>query len=267
MNKLDTNTRAQIINCLVEGSSIRSTCRMTGISLPTVLKLVADIGIVCREYQDATMRNLNCRRLQLDEIWQYVNCKAKNVPDNKKDRFGFGDVWVWVALDADTKLVPCWLVGKRDSECAIEFVRDLAGRLRHRVQITSDGHRPYIMAVEDAFGGDVDYAMLIKMYGKSQLESETRYSPAECIGMEVKIMCGDPDRDHISTSFIERQNLTMRMGMRRFTRLTNAFSKKLENHAAAIALHYMHYNFCRIHKTLRVTPAMAAGIADHVWET
>ncbi len=263
MNKLDTKTRAQLIGCLVEGNSPRATSRLTGVAFNTVLKLVPAIGHACRRFQNEAFRNLNCRRLQLDEIWQFCYAKAKNVPDEKKDTFG--DVWTWVAIDADTKLVPCWLVGKRDSECAIEFVRDLAGRLRHRVQITSDGHRPYIMAVEDAFGSDVDYAMLIKMYGKSQVETETRYSPAQCIGMETKIMCGDPDGDHISTSYVERQNLTMRMSMRRFTRLTNGFSKKLANHAAAIALHYMHYNFCRIHKTLRVTPAMEAGLTDHVW--
>jgi IS1 family transposase len=229
------------------------------------LKLVAAIGEACRAFQDQAFRNLNCRRLQLDEIWQFCYAKAKNVPEEKRDQFGYGDVWTWIAIDADTKLVPCWLVGKRDSECAIEFVNDLARRLRHRVQITSDGHRPYIVAIENAFGSEVDYAMLIKIYGKSPLEADTRYSPPMCLGTETKIMSGDPDMNHVSTSYVERQNLTMRMGMRRFTRLTNGFSKKLANHAAAIALHYMHYNFCRIHKTLRVTPAMEAGISDHVW--
>ena len=245
---------------------MRATSRLTGVAFNTVLSFVAEIGHACRKFQDETFRHLSCRRLQLDEIWQFCYAKAKNVPEDKRDTFGYGDVWTWVAIDADTKLVPCWLVGKRDAECAIEFVSDLAARLTHRVQITSDGHRSYLIAIENAFGADVDYAMLIKQYGKSQVESETRYSPAVCIGMETKIVAGDPDMDHVSTSYIERQNLTMRMGMRRFTRLTNGFSKKLANHAAAISLHYMHYNFCRIHKTLRVTPAMEAGLTDHVWD-
>jgi IS1 family transposase len=199
----------------------------------------------------------------LDEVWQFCYAKAKNVPESKKGEFGYGDVWTWVAIDADTKIVPSWLVGKRDTECAMEFVNDLASRLSHRVQITSDGHKPYLEAVEYAFGADVDYAMLIKHYGAVQ--EETRYSPAQCVGIDTRIISGKPDEKNISTSFVERQNLTMRMSMRRFTRLTNGFSKKVRNHAAAIALHYMHYNFCRIHKTLRVTPAMEAGLTDHVW--
>ena len=256
-----------MIRCLVEGTSIRATVRMTGVAKKTVLRLLCEIGEVCREYQDATFRNLNCRRLQLDEIWSFCAVKERNMPKEERGQFGRGDVWTWVAVDADTKLVPSWLVGKRDSICAIEFVKDLASRLRYRVQITSDGHRPYLIAIENAFGSDVDYAMLIKIYGKPlQNDNETRYSPAECVGIETKIISGDPDFDHVSTSYVERQNLTMRMHMRRFTRLTNAFSKKLANHAAAIALHYMHYNFCKIHQTLRVTPAMAAGVTDHVWD-
>jgi IS1 family transposase len=264
MNKLDNATRSRVIGCLVEGNSIRSTVRMTGISMPTILKLLAEIGEVCREYQDQAFHNLSCRRLQVDEIWQYCYAKEKNVPEDRRGALGYGDIWTWVAIDADTKLVPAWLVGRRDTTCAVEFITDLAARLSHRVQLTSDGHRSYLVAVEAAFGSAVDYAMLIKEYGTPQ--EETRYSPAECIGITRKVISGRPDGDHISTSYIERQNLTMRMSMRRFTRLTNGFSKKLENHAAAIALHYMHYNFCRIHKTLRVTPAMAAGVTDHVWE-
>lgn len=265
MRRLDNATRSQVIRCLVEGTSIRATVRMTGVAKKTVMRLLCEIGEVCREYQDAAFRNLTCRRLQLDEIWSFCGAKERNLPAEERGKLGRGDVWTWVAIDADTKLVPSWLVGKRDARCAIEFVNDLAARLRFRVQITSDGHRPYLVAIENAFGSDVDYAMLIKIYG-SPLDADNRYSPPECIGIESRIISGDPDGDHISTSYVERQNLTMRMHMRRFTRLTNAFSKKLENHAAAIALHYMHYNFCKIHQTLRVTPAMAAGVTDRVWD-
>jgi IS1 family transposase len=267
MNRLDNARRSQVIRCLVEGTSIRATVRMTGVAKKTVMRLLCEIGEVCREYQDSAFRNLGCRRLQLDEIWSFCGAKEKNLPKEERGTLGRGDVWTWVAIDADTKLVPSWLVGKRDTECAIEFVNDLAARVKYRVQITSDGHRPYLVAVEEAFGATVDYAMLIKVYGKPLTEgNDTRYSPPECIGIETKIISGDPDAKHISTSYIERQNLTMRMHMRRFTRLTNAFSKKIENHAAAIALHYMHYNFCKIHQTLRVTPAMAAGVTDRVWD-
>jgi IS1 family transposase len=209
------------------------------------------------------LRNLKCKRIQCDEIWSFVYAKEKNVPEEKRGQFGYGDVWTWVAIDADTKLVPSFMVGNRDLQSASIFMDDLAGRLSSRVQLTTDGHRAYLEAVEGAFGCEIDYAMLVKIYGATQ--EETRYSPAECIGCEQKAISGKPDPKHISTSFVERQNLTMRMGMRRFTRLTNGFSKKVENHAYHIALHYMHYNFCRIHKTLRVTPAMEAGITDHVW--
>lgn len=263
MNKLDTKARAQIVAALVEGNSLRATARMTGVAFNTVLKFVPDIGKACAEYQDRTLRNLPCRRIQCDEIWSFCYAKQKNVPAGKRDQFGYGDIWTWVAIDADTKLVPTFLVGDRDLATAKLFINDLASRLANRVQLTTDGHRPYLQAIEGAFGSDVDYAMLVKMYGHDQ--AETRYSPAECIGCHKQTIMGTPDPKHVSTSCSERQNLTMRMHIRRFTRLTNAFSKKVQNHAYAVALHYMHYNFCRIHKSLRVTPAMEAGVADHVW--
>ena len=216
------------------------------------------------DYLDKALVNLNSKRIQCDEIWSFVGAKDKNVPAKRKDEFGIGSAWTWVAIDADSKLICSWLVGKRDPGCATEFIQDLAGRLRNRVQLTTDGLKMYLTAVADGFGEDIDYAMLIKVYGNDP-EGEKRYSPAICTSCEKKTVAGDPDPKHINTSYIERQNLTMRMGMRRFTRLTNAFSKKIENHVAAIALHYMHYNFCRIHQTLRVTPAMQAGVANHVW--
>jgi len=214
------------------------------------------------------MVDLPCKRLQVDEIWSFCYAKKKNVPKEHQGEFGYGDVWTWVALDADTKLVPAWLVGKRDADWAEMFMYDLSKRLRHRVQLTSDGHKAYLSAVEDAFGGDIDFATLIKMYGKDKKEKEveSRYSPSKIVGCQLAVVQGNPDPWHISTSYVERQNLTMRMGMRRFTRLTNAFSKKIENLHYAVALHFMHYNFCRIHQTLRITPAMAAGISDHLWE-
>ena len=265
MNRLDTKGRAQIIRCLAEGNSIRSTVRITGFSKNTVTKLLLEMALVCANYQDKTFRNLTCKRLQLDEIWSFCYAKQKNVPADKQEEFGYGDVWTWTAIDADTKLIPSWFVGRRDAGCATAFVQDLASRMAHRVQITTDGHKPYLVAVEDAFGADVDYATIQKLYGKSQIEPETRYSPAQCIGIKMATITGDPDPGHISTSYVERQNLTMRMQMRRFTRLTNGFSKKVQNHAAAIALYFMYYNFCRVHQTLRVTPAMEAGVADHVW--
>jgi len=264
MNKLSREKQVQVIAALVEGNSINSTVRMTGVHKTTILKLLAELGSRCADYQDRTMRNLKCKRIQCDEIWQFVYAKEKNVPTDKKGHFGFGDVWTWVAIDADTKLVPSFMVGNRDARSASMFIDDLKDRLANRVQLTTDGLRVYLEAVEGAFGADIDYAQLIKIYGATQ--EETRYSPAECIGCETKIIQGQPDGDHISTSYVERQNLTMRMRMRRFTRLTNGFSKKVENHAYAIALFYMHYNFCRVHQTLRVTPAMEAGVTDHVWE-
>ncbi len=230
----------------------------------TALKLLADVGQASLEYQNKAMRNLSCKRIQCDEIWQFCYAKQKNVPADKQGRFGYGDVWTWVALCADTKIVPSWMIGGRDAGTAFAFMSDLAGRLSNRVQLTTDGHRAYLSAVESVFGADIDYAMLVKLYG-NDAEAETRYSPAECISCQTAAISGNPRPEHISTSFVERQNLTMRMSMRRFTRLTNAFSKKVENLEHAVALHYMWYNFARVHKTLRVTPAMEARISDHVW--
>ena len=264
MNKISNARRAQIVRALVEGNSIRATCRMTDTAKGTVLKLLVDLGSACSKYQDKALRNLPCKRLQLDEIWSFVGVKEKNKPERERGIYGRGDVWTWTAIDADTKLVPSWFVGTRDGGSASVFVDDLASRLAGRVQITSDGHKVYLAAMEDAFGRDVDYAMLQKLYGAAP-ESEIRYSPAKCIGCRREAITGNPDQDHVSTSYVERQNLTMRMLMRRFTRLTNAFSKKVENLEAAVALHFMHYNLGRVHQTLRVTPAMEAGVADHVW--
>jgi IS1 family transposase len=263
MNKLDTTRRAQVISALVEGNSIRATVRMTGVAKNTIVKLLEDVGAACAEFQDAAFYNLPCKRVQCDEIWSFCYSKEKNVAPENKGVLGYGDVWTWVAICADTKLVPCWQVGSRDTYAAMEFMKDLSGRLRNKVQLTTDGHRPYLEAVEENFGGDIDYAMLVKLYGKDQ--TEVRYSTAKCLGTKNVIVSGNPDEKHISTSYIERQNLTMRMSMRRFTRLTNGFSKKIENHAHAIALHYMYYNFVRIHKTLRCTPAMAADVSKTLW--
>ena len=265
MNKLDATKPAHILNILVEGNSLRSASRIADVSYNTVCKLFAGAGKVCAEYQDRTLRDLPCKRLQLDEIWSFVYAKAKNVPAHMKGDPSIGDVWTWVAIDADTKLVPSWLVGDRSSETAFAFVSDLAARLSNRVQITTDGHKPYLGAIEGAFGGDVDYAMLVKIYGEAPV-GQRRYSPAVCLAAVRQRVEGNPDMRHASTSYAERNNLTMRMSIRRFTRLTNAFSKKIENHALSVALHYMHYNFCRIHKSLRVTPAMAAGVTDRVWD-
>src|SRR5947209_5909460 len=263
MNKLTTERRIQVIGALVEGNSIRAASRMTCTSKNTVIKLLEDAGTACANYQDEVMRNLPCRRLECDEIWSFCYAKKKNVSPEHQGIFGYGDVWTWVAIDADTKLVPCWHVGRRDANAAYEFINDLASRLAHRVMLTTDGLKAYVEAVESAFGADIDFAQLIKIYGKSQ--DEIRYSPAEYIGCETKVITGDPFPPMISTSYIERQNLTMRMSMRRFTRSTNGFSKKIENHMHAIALHYMHYNFVRIHKSLRCTPTMEAGITKKLW--
>jgi len=248
---------------LIEGNSLRATTRICDVSINTVTKLLVDVGSACADYQDRTLRNLTCKRIQCDEIWAFVYAKQKNVPTDKRGQFGYGDVWTWTAIDANTKLVPSFMVGNRDGQSARMFIDDLASRLRTRIQLTTDGLKVYINAVEDAFGADIDYAVLHKVYESTQ--EETRYSPAKCVGCERQTVQGQPDPDHISTSYVERQNLTMRMHMRRFTRLTNAFSKKVENHAYQVALHFMHYNFAKIHKTLRVTPAMEAGITDHVW--
>lgn len=267
MKQLSTEKRCQVVRALVEGNSLRSTVRMTGVSMNTVLKLLVDLGCVCTEYQDKAFRNLGCKRLQLDEIWSFVGMKDRQVPAERKGEYGIGDVWTWTAIDPDSKLIPSWLIGNRDGECAKAFVDDLASRLANRVQLTTDGLKSYIDAVDNAFPDrGVDYAMLVKLYGQDDTEGNRRYSPAKCLGCERHIMIGDPDPKHISTSIVERQNLTMRMSMRRFTRLTNGFSKKVENHAHAVALHFMYYNFCRIHQTLRCTPAMRAGVTDRKWD-
>jgi IS1 family transposase len=263
MNRLPVAKRAQIIQMLVEGSSLRATSRMADVSINTVTKLLVDVAEAAHDYHDRVVRDVRCKRVQADEIWCFVGAKAKNVTATR-EQDGWGDVWTWTAIDADTKLCVSYLVGGRDGWWATEFMRDVAGRIRGRVQLTTDGHRAYLNAVEDAFGMDIDYAQLQKIYGASD-RPDTRYSPAQCIGCDMKVVSGRPAPEHVSTSFVERQNLTMRMSMRRFTRLTNGFSKKVENHAAAVALHFIVYNFARIHKTLRITPAMAAGIADHVW--
>jgi len=264
MNKLSTQERARIIGALVEGNSIRSTVRMTGFAKNTVTKLLVELGAACSEYQDRTLRNLPCSRLQCDEIWAFCYAKEKNVPEEHEGERGYGDVWTWTAICADTKLVPCWLVGDRTTADAQAFIADLASRLANRVQLTTDGLKMYLTAIDAAFGSEIDYAMLVKLYGTDP-ESERRYSPARCIGVESAVITGSPDPAHVSTSYVERQNLTMRVGMRRFTRLTDAFSKKVENLAHAVSLHYMHYNFGRVHKTFGLAPAMAAGVADHKW--
>ena len=272
-NRLSTEQRARIIGCLCEGMSIRATVRVTGAAKNTITKLLQDLGMVCAAYQDTALVNLPSTRIECDEIWSFCYAKAKNVPEQHRGDFGYGDVWTWTAICADTKLVPSWYVGERNAEDAEIFMRDLASRLAHRVQLTTDGHKPYLSAVESAFGGDIDYAMLHKIYGAATgKDNERRYSPAVCTGIDLRPVTGNPDMDKASTSYVERQNLTMRMGMRRFTRLTNGFSKKVENLAHAVSLHYMHYNFARPHKTLTkanngypTTPAMAAGVADHVW--
>src|SRR5579863_10428655 len=265
MNRLIRAKQAQIVAALVEGNSIRATSRMLDVDKETVMKLQVQAGYACADFQDKVMRGLTCKRVQCDELWAFVGAKDKNVPADKQGKFGFGSVWTWVAIDADTKLIPSFVVGNRDAASARMLIEDLAGRLTSRIQLTTDGLRVYLEAVEGAFGADIDYAMLIKTYESSQ--EETRYSPAVCTSCERQAVMGNPDPNHISTRYVERQNLSMRMGMRRFTRLTNAFSKKVENHAYQVALHFMHYNFCRIHTTLRCTPAMEAGVSDHVWNT
>jgi IS1 family transposase len=268
MNKLPLETRVQILNMLCEGSSMRSISRITGVSINTVTKLLEDAGEVCSAFHDEHVRGVKAKRVQVDEIWSFTYAKAKNVPTAKAAPDGAGDTWTWTALEADTKLIVSFFVGGRDGDCAKWFMDDVAVRLSTRVQLTSDGHKAYLEAVEGAFGADVDFAQLVKLYGASPDSSKGRYSPAECTGTKKIPIEGKPDPKHISTSYIERQNLTMRMGMRRFTRLTNGFSKKIENHVHALALYFVHYNWMRIHKTLRVTPAMAAGLTDKLigWE-
>jgi IS1 family transposase len=265
MNRLNREERAKILQMMAEGVSLRAISRMTGISRNTGLKLVADAGQAFAAYQDKAFRNLPCKRLQVDEIWSFTYAKDKNVRNAKAAPDGAGDTWTFTAIDADTKLVMSWLVGARDSETAYNFMYDLSERLANRVQLTSDGLRVYIEAVWKNFGENVDFGQLVKLYGLSP-DGQRRYSPAECIGAIKHPVFGDPDAKHISTSFAERQNLNMRMGMRRFTRLTNAFSKKIENHIYAVAIYFMHYNFVRIHQTLKITPAMAAGVTDKLWE-
>jgi len=263
MNRLPLAKRVQIIGMLVEGNSLRATSRLCDVSINTVTKLLVDVACASAAYHHEHVRDVRIRRLQCDEIWSFVGAKRKNVTPEQEAN-GWGDVWTWTAIDADTKLCVTYYVGDRGRHSAYNFMRDAAERIKGRPQITTDAHRPYLQAVEDCFGTEVDYAQLHKIYG-APTPDESRYSPATCIGCEMKTVMGDPDPKHVSTSFVERQNLTMRMSNRRFTRLTNAFSKKLENHGHMVALHFIHYNFARVHKTLRITPAMAASIADHVW--
>lgn len=265
MNKTPAAKRAQILSLLCEGTSMRAVSRLADVSINTVTKLLVDAGMVCAEFHDERVRGVRSRRVQVDEIWSFTYAKSKNVEKAKKAPVGAGDTWTWTGLDADSKLIVSWLVGSRDAVSANAFISDLAGRLRNRIQLTSDGLKLYLDAVEDAFGGDVDYAQLVKLYGASG-ENETRYSPAKCIGCISHEVTGDPDPRHISTSYVERQNLTMRMHMRRFTRLTNGFSKKVANHAHMVAIYTVFYNFTKVHKTLRVTPAMQAGLTDRVWD-
>jgi IS1 family transposase len=266
MRKLAPNDRARILHLLCEGNSIRAVTRLTGASKNTVVKLLIAAGKACAAYHDEHVRGLNSRRVQVDEIWTFTYAKQRNVAKAKAAPDGAGDTWTWTALDADSKLIMSWLVGGRDVEYAVAFIEDLRDRLANRVQLTADGHRAYLVAVEEAFGGDVDFAQLEKLYGSMPENAKGRYSPGECIGTRKERIEGSPDMRHVSTSYVERQNLTMRMHMRRFTRLTNAFSKKVENHAHSVALHFMFYNFVRIHQSLRVTPAMVAGVTDRLWE-
>jgi IS1 family transposase len=265
MNKTSRDRRIQILTALVEGNSIASTCRMVGVAKNTVLRLLADAGFACFDFQDAELRGLTARRVQCDEIWAFVHAKAKNVPAERKGEFGIGDVWTWTAIDADSKLMISWMVGGRDGGTAATFMDDVASRLAGRVQLTTDGHKPYLMAVEGAFGADIDYAQLIKIYGEDP-NPDKRYSPAVCTGAEKRPVMGSPDERHISTSYVERANLSIRMASRRFTRLTNAFSKKVENLEHSVSLYFMYYNYCRPHMSLKgITPAMASGLTDRVW--
>lgn len=263
MNRLSTEKRAQIIGCLVEGNSIRATVRITGAAKNTITKLLTDLGAACAAYQDQLLRDLPCKTIECDEIWAYCYAKQKNVPEEHKDTFGYGDVWTWTAICADTKLVPSWLVGERTTEDCMAFMTDLKSRMSDRIQLSTDGHQTYMASIPYIFD-EIDWAQIHKVY-KPQAITPGRYSPPVCTGTKVKVRLGDPDPTKVSTSYVERQNLTMRMGMRRFTRLTNAFSKKVENLSHAVSLHYMYYNFGRTHQTLECTPAMAAGVADHKW--
>ena len=264
MNRLTRQKRAEILGMMVEGVSLGAISRLTCASKNTITKLLEDAGEAFSEYQDRTLRNLSCKRVQVDEVWCFVHCNQKNVATAKAAPSQAGDIWTWTAIDVDTKLIPSWLVGSRDAHTAHHFIDDLALRLANRVQLTRDGHKPYLQAVEESFGAEIDYAMLVKIYG--DVPGTGCYSPGVCVGAEKRRVEGRPDPAHISTSFAERQNLSMRMGMRRFTRLTNGFSKKAENHAHGVAIYFMHYNFVRIHMTLRCTPAMAAGVTTKLWE-
>jgi IS1 family transposase len=264
MNKLPAAKRVQILSLLCEGASMRAVSRLADVSINTVSKLLVDAGKVCAAFHDEKVRGVKAHRVQVDEIWSFTYAKAKNVPSATNAPAEAGDTWTWTALEADSKLIISWLVGGRDLAYAVAFINDLRARIVNRIQLTSDGHRPYLSAIEDAFGEEVDYAVLQKIYGVDP-QAERRYSPPICLGCDMKIVSGEPNPKHISTSYVERQNLTMRMHMRRFTRLTNAFSKKFENHVHMVAIYTVFYNFAKIHKTLRVTPAMAAGVSDHVW--
>lgn len=265
MNRLSLEKRTQIIGMLVEGNSLRATSRLVDVSINTVTKLLIDVGSACRKYHDQNVKGVISKRVQCDEIWSFIYAKSKNLPEHLQGKNGLGSVWTWVAIDSDTKLVISYLVGNRDSYYAKLFMNDIASRLKNRVQLTTDGLKAYLEAVDESFGNDIDFAQLVKLYGKS-LEGEHRYSPAECTGTYRKAVTGNPKVKHISTSFVERQNLTVRMSMRRFTRLTNGFSKKVENHFYAIALHFMYYNYVRIHKALRVTPAIGVGLTKRLWK-
>lgn len=266
MNKLSTEDRARILHLLCEGQSIRAITRLTGASKNTVTKLLIDAGKACEAYHDANVRNVKAKRVQVDEIWSFTYAKQKNVATAKAAPANAGDTWTWTAIEAETKMIISYFVGGRDGECAMLFIDDLRARLANRVQLTSDGHKAYLEAVEGAFGADVDYAQLVKIYGSAPESAKGRYSPAECTGARKEKIEGNPDPAHVSTSYVERNNLTMRMHMRRFTRLTNAFSKKIENHAHAVALHMMYYNFVRVHSKLRMSPAMASSVAERLWE-
>jgi IS1 family transposase len=265
MNKLPNAKRSQILSMLCEGSSMRAITRVTGVSLNTVTKLLIDAGKACWAYHDENVRGVKATRIQCDEIWAFCYSKQRNVPTAKAAPNGAGDVWTWTALEASSKLMVSFMVGGRDGEYALALMDDLRGRLATRVQLTTDGHRAYLNAVEEAFGDDIDYAQLVKLYGDAPESAKGRYSPAECVGSRKDRISGKPDMAHVSTSYVERSNLSIRMHMRRFTRLTNAHSKKFENHAWAVALHVMFYNFTRIHSTLRMSPAMAAGVSDRLW--
>ena len=260
MNRLATEKRAQILGMLVEGMSMRAVTRLTGVSINTVSKLLMDAGEACAAYHDEHVRGVVSARIQADEIWSFVYAKEKNVGKAKDAPAGAGDASTWMALDADSKLIVSWVVGNRSATTALYLMDDVQQRLTHRVQLTTDDHRAYLDAVEATFGPEIDYAMLVKLYGRHEGQADTRYSPAECSGTRKKVIQGDPEPEKISTSYVERQNLSMRMGMRRFTQLTNAFSKRIEKHGAVLALYFLHYNYCRMHKTLRCTPAMAAGL-------